>query len=143
MSHLHDVAIRFWDELVLRSKGPLAFRFMLQPAMASLLAVRDGLKDAQDGRRPYLWTILHDPVARPDRLDEGLHAVARVMILGAGMDALYQITVIRGLRPLELVDIVILLAFIFYLIVRGPADRIAAWWQGRTGSIGGARSRTG
>jgi hypothetical protein len=136
MSHVTDVTLRFWDELVSRPAGPLAFRFILQPLMASLLAIRDGYRDASMGRTPYLWTILHDPLHGADRLREGLHAAARVILFGVGMDIAYQIFVLKGFRPLELVVIVVMLCFVPYLIVRGPAERIVRRWMARRSSRG-------
>jgi hypothetical protein len=129
--HTLDVLARFWDELVSRPSGPLAFRFVLQPVMASLLAIRDGYKDARDGRSPYLWTILRDKTRRGPRLREGIKAVTRVLLLGVGMEAIYQFIEIKAFRPLEMAVIVLLLAFVPYLIVRGPAERVARRWLNR------------
>lgn len=125
MTHAFDVAIRFWDELIARPAGPMGFRFVLQPVMASLLAIRDGIKDARIDRSPYFWTMVSDPSRRKKRLVEGIRAVARVLILGAVMDVIYQIVALHGLRPLQTLVIAVVLAFIPYLIVRGPATRIA------------------
>lgn len=136
MSHITDVTLRFWDEMVSRPAGPLAFRFILQPVMASLLAIRDGYSDASMGRTPYLWTILNDPLRRADRLKEGMHAVMRVILLGVGMDLAYQIFVLKGFRPLELIVIVVMLCFAPYLVVRGPAERIARRWMAHHPSRG-------
>lgn len=125
MSHTFDLAIRFWDEMIGRTSGPMSFRFVLQPVVASILAIRDGIKDARSERAPYLWTILHDPTRRRKRVVEGIRAVSRVLILGAAMDVIYQLVVLHGLRPLQTLHIALLLAFLPYLIVRGPATRIA------------------
>ncbi len=125
MSQAFDLAIRFWDELIARPSGPMAFRFILQPTMASIMALRDGIKDARADRAPYLWTILHDPDRRADRLYEGILAVFRVLALGVVMDTIYQVTVLHGLRPLQTIVVTIVLAFIPYLILRGPIARIA------------------
>lgn len=125
MSHTFDLAIRFWDEMIARVSGPMAFRFVLQPTVASILAIRDGIKDARTERSPYLWTILHDPARRKKRVVEGIRAVSRVLILGAAMDVIYQLVVLHGLRPLQTVHIALGLAFLPYLIVRGPVNRIA------------------
>jgi hypothetical protein len=132
MSLLADTALRFWDNLISRPTGPLAFRFYLQPAMAILLAVRDGRRDAALGRSPYLWTMIMLPDKRWGRLREGFDAVTRVLLLGSAMDALYQVLVLRSFRPLELVTIVLLLAFAPYLLARGPAGRLARWWRGHS-----------
>ena len=121
---LHDFHMRFWQEIVERPSGPLAFRFILQPAMASFLAIRDGWRDAQMHRPPYFWAIVHDPASRRARLREGLRAVLRVLVLGLAMDLIYQVVALHGLRPLETVVIALGLGFVPYLLVRGPAGRI-------------------
>jgi hypothetical protein len=58
-------------------------------------------------------------------LQEGFVAVGRVLILGIVMDLIYQIIVLHGLRPLETLVVAFALAFVPYLLLRGPADRIA------------------
>jgi hypothetical protein len=104
---------------------------MLQPAMAIFFATRDGLKDARAGRPPYFWTILTDPSQRSERLHEGFKAMARVIGLGVVMDAIYQYVAFKALYPLEIVIVVLGLAFVPYLLMRGPANRIASWWYER------------
>ncbi|MEX2166192.1 MAG: hypothetical protein WD852_04110 [Methyloceanibacter sp.] len=121
---------RIWTDLLARPSGPEAFRFILQPAVASVLAIRDGIKDARTGRSPYFWTVLHDPEKRRARLREGLASTSRVILLGFVMDVIYQWKVLGTFYPGEAIIIVLLLAFIPYLLVRGPADCIARRWWG-------------
>jgi|SRR5215469_14033395 len=125
MSLSYQFVSHFWDELVARPSGPLGFRFILQPAMAAFLAARDGVRDARLGRSPYFWTICADPSRRKAALKEGVRSVARVLVLGAVVDIIYQVIVFHGLRPLQTIVIAVLLAFVPYLIIRGPAARIA------------------
>ena len=61
MSEIQEILTRFWDQLIAQPSGPLAFRLILQPIMATILAILDGLKDARVGRPPFSWTILSDP----------------------------------------------------------------------------------
>lgn len=129
MSHTLDLAIRFWEEMIARPFGPMKFRFVLQPVMASALAIRDGLKDARTERGPYFWTILHDPARRRKKLMGGLRAVLRVLVLGAVMDVIYQLTELHGVRPVQTAVIALQLAFVPYVIVRGPTTRIARYLQ--------------
>lgn len=129
---LHDVAVQFFEELLSRPSGPLAFRFILQPVVAAGLAIRDGYRDAHANRSPYLWTILKDPVRRGPRLREGVKATGRVLLLGVAMEAIYQFLVLHRFRPLEMLNIVFLLAFLPYLIVRGPAARISRYFLQRS-----------
>jgi hypothetical protein len=121
---LPDIVERFWDEILARPSGPLAFRLVLQPLMAVYLASRDGWRDAKNNREPYLWAILHDPQSRGPRLREGVTSMTRLLVLTAGMDLLYQSIRLGAIRPLETIFITVALAFIPYLVVRGPAARI-------------------
>jgi hypothetical protein len=126
-----DLLPPFWDELLARTDGPLQFRFILQPAMATFLAIRDGYRDAAGGRPPYLQDILRNPPGRAGRLKEGFQAATRVMLLGVVMDAAYQFAVIQAFRPLQMVTVVLLLAFVPYLLMRGPAMRVIHWYLAR------------
>ena len=47
---MEDTLERIWEHLIGRFTGPLTFRLILQPTMATLFAVRDGLRDARTGR---------------------------------------------------------------------------------------------
>jgi hypothetical protein len=125
-----EVRQRIWQNLLDRPTGPMTFRFFLQPIMASIAAWRDGVKDARAGRSPYLWTMLTNPAKLGGRLHEGLVATARVILLGLVMDVIYQLIVFGNLHPGEAGIIAILLAFVPYLLLRGPAARVAGWWHG-------------
>lgn len=119
-----DDLARIWNDLIGRTGGPFSFRFILQPIMAIIYATRDGMHDAKAGRPPYSWAILTHPHERWALLREGWKAVARVMALGVVMDVAYQLIVFRRLYPVELVVIVLVLAFLPYLLLRGPIDRL-------------------
>jgi hypothetical protein len=119
---------RIWHQLIDRADAPMRFRFILQPVMAAFLAIRHGLNDARTGRSPYFWTMLGNPRERAQRLNEGLNATARIIFLGLLMDAIYQVIVLRRFYPAEAVIVALLFAFIPYVIIRGPATRIARRW---------------
>src|SRR3954451_5380247 len=44
---------RGWNNLIGRWDGPMSFRFLIQPAMAILFAIRAGLRDARQGEPPF------------------------------------------------------------------------------------------
>ena len=75
---MEEMLARMWNGLVARVGGPMTFRVILQPSMATLLAILAGLKDAREGRPPYLWTILTDPSQRAGLIREGWKACASV-----------------------------------------------------------------
>jgi hypothetical protein len=132
----HGVSIpifeRIWYDLVARTDAPMKFRFILQPLMAAIFAIRDGLKDARAGRSPYFWTMLSNPRKRLRRLNEGLNSTARIILLGLVMDAIYQGIVLRQFYPGEAVIVALVFAFVPYVIMRGPALRIARRWVAAT-----------
>lgn len=115
---------RFWHDLVERPSGPMAFRFVLQPAMPAIAAIRAGIKDARTGGSPYFWA---EPQERAPRLREALNATARIILLGLVMDVIYQALVLRIFYPGEALVTALTLAFIPYVLIRGPAARIARW----------------
>jgi len=125
MSEIQEFLTRFWDQLIAQWSGPLSFRLILNPVMATILAVLDGLKDARAGRSPYLRTILFDPSQRADYLREGLKRVSRVIILSFVMDAIYQYMVLRRFYVGEALVTVFVLAVLPYVLIRGPVHRIA------------------
>ena len=126
-----EVNDRVWRDIASRPGGPMTFRFILQPCMAAIAAFHDGVKDARLGRSPYLWSLLTTPNESPGRLHEGLIATARIILLGLAMDAVYQAIVLKTFYPGEMVLIAILLAFLPYVLLRGPFARLVRWWNAR------------
>jgi hypothetical protein len=125
VSEIQEILTRFWDQLIAQPSGPLAFRLVLQPIMASILAIIDGVKDARLGRPLYTWTILTDPAHRGGYIREGLKRVTRVIIFALVMDAIYQFIVLRWFYPGEALVTAFVLAVLPYLLIRGPVARIA------------------
>jgi hypothetical protein len=125
---------RLWTDILDRPTGPMMFRFILQPTMAIIAALRDGFHDARLGRRPYIWALIYgvrDSGGRSGRLWEGIVSTARILILGVVMDIIYQWKVLDTFYPGQSAVIAILLAFIPYLVLRGPFERIAYHWVAR------------
>jgi hypothetical protein len=125
---------RVWRNIVARPGGPMTFRFVLQPAMAALAAMRDGVADARLDRTPYLPAILHGAGGRGARLWEGIVSTARILILGVVMDIVYQLVFLDKFYPAEAAIIAVLLAFVPYALLRGPIGRIARHWSARPAS---------
>ena len=123
-----DDLTRFWSDLVGRFSGPMSFRFVLQPMMGLLFAALDGVKDAREGRPPYLWTIFTRREQRSHLLKEGWTRELRVIALAVVMDVIYQFRFFRWIYPNELILVVLGFTFLPYLVSRGPLNRIARLW---------------
>jgi hypothetical protein len=135
-----DYLSRFWTDLIDRTDGVMTFRFYLQPTMALITAAIDGWRDARAGRRPYAWLLVNAPT-RAERVAlwrEGITATTRILLLGVAMDVIYQFRTFGGFKyPLEAFVLAVTLAFIPYLLLRGPFQRLARWWlRRRSGSHG-------
>jgi hypothetical protein len=127
-----------WDRIVehlaSRITGPMHFRIFLQPAVALFFGIRDGLRDARDNKPAYFWAILTLPGHRAEFLLSGMKSVAKVVIAAIILDAIYQLIVLRWFYPGEALIVAMLLAFIPYLLIRGPVNRVVRWWVARRAS---------
>jgi hypothetical protein len=122
---MEEIFTQLWNDLIGRIGGPMSFRLLLQPSMSLIFAIRDGLKDAREGRPAYFYSLFTDPENRRSRLREGFKAVSRVFTFAIIMDLIYQVTVLRWFYPLQALIVAIVLALLPYILLRGPVNRIA------------------
>lgn len=122
---MDEMWMRFVENLTDRVSGPMKFRLLLQPVMASVFAVVSGLKDAKAGKPPYFWSLLTDPVHRRDMVKDGWKSVGKVFVLALILDVIYQVIVLRFVYPGEAIVVAFVLAILPYLILRGLVTRIA------------------
>ena len=122
---MDDIWTRILENMADRVSGPMKFRLLLQPIMASIFAIRSGLHDARTGKPPYLWTLLTDPAHRADMIKDGWKSVGKVFLLALVLDVVYQIIVSRFVYPGEAIIVAFLLAIVPYLILRGLVTRLA------------------
>jgi hypothetical protein len=122
---MEDFLTRFVENLIGRVSGPMTFRIILQPLMAALFGIRDGLKDAREGKPVYFWALFTQPDQRRQLVRHGWKSVGRIFILAIVIDAVYQFIVLRWFYPGEALIVAIVLAIVPYLLIRGPVNRIA------------------
>jgi len=123
-----EVQQRFWSNIFDRVGGPMTFRFVLQPTMAFIAALHDGIRDAREGHKSFFWSRWTDPSQTSGRLREGLASVARVIALGIGMDVIYQLKELNTFYPAEAAVMAILLAVIPYFVFRWIVEGVARRW---------------
>lgn len=115
---------RIVEDLFARLDGPLHFRFIVQPLMATIFAVIDGVKDAKTGKPPYFWALLSTPGYRKELVKQGWRSVGKIFILAMILDVIYQLKVHSTVYAGELLIVAFVLAIVPYLVVRGPINRI-------------------
>jgi hypothetical protein len=119
----------FWhliaDQISDRVSGPMKFRIVLQPLMATFLAIRSGLRDAKSGARPYFWSLISTPGHRVEMIKEGWKSIARLFFLAMALDLIYQIIVQSSFHLRAALIVAVVLAILPYLTLRGIVTRIA------------------
>ena len=105
--------------------GPMHIRLFLQPLVALLLAIRAGLRDAREGKPAFLWEVISNPKARRELLLSCWQDVGRVYVAAFTVDIAYQLLFLRALYLLQSLIVAFVLAFLPYIIVRGPVTRIS------------------
>jgi hypothetical protein len=126
---VEDIVVRGWEDFVHRSTGPMKFRFLIQPAVAILMAIRAGLKDAREGRPAFLWAVICNTGHRRELLRQVWKDVGKVFIVALILDLIYQIAVQEGVYALEWLLTAAILALVPYVLVHGPVSRIARLWS--------------
>jgi len=122
---------RFWSDVFGRLSGPMTLRFYLQPTLAFVAALKDGIKDARLGHKAFFWFAVSDPALQRGRLREGLIATSRMILIGLAIDTIYQLRVLERFYPVEAVLIVMMLAVIPYFVFRWVVEHVVRWWFSR------------
>jgi hypothetical protein len=121
---MDDILTRFFENLVGRVHGPMNFRMILQPLMAVIFAIRDGRKDAGEGRVPYFWSLFTEPGYRAELLRNGWKSVGKIFVVALILDAVYQFITVRWFYPGEALVTALILAVVPYVVLRGPVNRL-------------------
>lgn len=128
MLSVQELLLRTWEELLGRGSGPLQFRLILQPLVASFIAICAARRDLRENKLPIVWAFVRAPSERRELFAEAWREIGRLFLIGIVLDIIYQLIVFQGLRPLELLIVATTLAVLPYLLVRGLANRIMTWW---------------
>jgi hypothetical protein len=129
---MEEIWHRYIESLFARLDGPLHFRLIVQPTMAAIFAVIDGVKDAKLGRPPYFWAVVSDPEQRKELIKLGWKRIGKIFILAVILGVIYQLKVTHWVYPGETLTVAILLAIVPYLVLRGPINRLVRWRINKT-----------
>jgi hypothetical protein len=122
---MEDFIQQFTAGLYARLTGTLSFRFILQPVMALVFAVIDGIKDARAGRPLYLWGLITSPEQGKERVKEGWKSVGKIAILAIILDLIFQFIDRDMVNLAGSLIAAVILAIIPYSLLRGPVNYIA------------------
>lgn len=115
---------RIVENIFGRLDGPFHLRFIMQPLMATIFAVLDGLKDAKTDKPAYLWAVAFNPSHRRELLTNGWKSVGKIFTVACVLDIAYQLIIFHRIFPLEVLIVAFLLAIVPYALLRGPVNRV-------------------
>ena len=113
----------FFEDLPKRLTGPGRFRFVLQPIVAILLGMRDGLSDARAGRLPYLYNLLFYQRQRRELLWSSFDTTVNLMLMGILLDAIAQWLILGASYPGAALVVGPVLITIPYVLARALTNR--------------------
>jgi hypothetical protein len=108
-------------------KGPGHLRFIIQPAIAVLLALRDGHRDFREHREPFVWGLLH----RRAKLTTALRKIAVPLSIAIVIEAILEFYTLRSIRPSWAILVGIFLVGLPYIVVRALSNRMFHAWAAR------------
>ncbi|MFL6373182.1 MAG: hypothetical protein ACJ73D_00810 [Pyrinomonadaceae bacterium] len=121
---MEELLTRVWENLADRVSGPMWFRLILQPAVATFFALRDARRDSREGNPGYFWAVITHKEKRRELLLHGWSSIAKVFMMACVVDAIYQLIVLRWIYPVEILIVAFILAVVPYVLIRGPVNRI-------------------
>jgi hypothetical protein len=121
----HDFLARVCEMLAGRGTGPMKLRLMIQPTVAAIFAIRAGLRDAREGRRPYFfWSAFTKSARGRELFQRAWRDVGKVFIGAVALDVIYELIVYRWVYPMQALLVATILAIVPYLLICGPVTRV-------------------
>lgn len=80
----------FIQDIPKRLGGPGRLRFIFQPLISIVLGIRSGIKDAKDGRPPFLWGVLFRRHMRGELLKSSFTTLLNMLLMGVVLDSICQ-----------------------------------------------------
>lgn len=114
---------RFIEGFASRMEGPFSFRMIIQPLMAVIFAIIDGLKDAKWGKPAYFWALFGSAEHRRELLKDGWKHFGKIFILG---DHPGPRLPAEGPAACQRGGVVVAALVLAVLLLRAPAGRSTA-----------------
>jgi hypothetical protein len=127
------LALPIGESLKARLNGPGKGRFVLQPLIAIALGIRDGIKDARQGKPPFIHRVLVKSERKLWVLKQGLKSIAVPFTLGIVLDMVLQWVILRTISLIEGLLVGSALVALPYAVSRALSNRIARRWVGPQG----------
>jgi len=118
-----DSSLDIIQRLTLRLTGPMHLRFILQPVMAIILGVRDGVRDAKAGNPAFLWDLTQSS-GRKRHVKDAFERLLIPFIVAIVLDGIVQYLLFHKVRILGAVVLGVTIMGVPYSLARGLTNRI-------------------
>src|SRR3954467_15835765 len=98
---MEEALAQAWDNLFGRVDGPMSFRLIIQPCVATFLAIRAGWTDARQGRPIFFLTLARDPAQTRVMLRNLWRIAGKESRVALLLDAIYQSVVIQWIYSIQ------------------------------------------
>ena len=140
---MNELAQKVVEGIVARVAGPMSFRFIMQPAIAVLLGIRDGRLDAKAGTPPYIFHLLFKPAGRHRAISSALRSLLTPVIVGTVLDAIAQFLIFQRVHLLPALYVGAFVMGVPYSLARGISNRvITAMRKDTPGPAGATQERS-
>ncbi len=115
----------FLDDIPIRLTGPGRFRFIMQPLIAVILGIMNGLADARQGRPPYLFGMVFHRELRRELAKTAWSTLANLLLMGIFLDAVFQWIIFGVVHPGAALILGPVLIMTPYVVARSFSNRFA------------------
>jgi hypothetical protein len=112
------------EGIMIRLAGPMGLRLVIQPLVALLLGVRDGIKDAKEGEPPFIFGLTANREDRKAKLVSLFKSLSKVIIIAVILEVIIQYLLFGQVHVIGLIYYVIIL-IVPYSLARGITNRVA------------------
>jgi hypothetical protein len=121
----------FIEDLPKRLSGPGKLRFIVQPLLAAILGVRNGIIDARNGRPPYLYAVLFKHELRRELMKHSFGVLVNLFLMGVLLDSIAQWLILGASYPGAALIVGPALIAAPYSVARALANRFAGLRKAR------------
>jgi hypothetical protein len=112
------------QRLIAQLTGPMHVRFILQPALAIILGIRDGIHDAKEGKPAFLWDLLTNTAGCKGQLKSAVRRLLIPLIVAIVLEAIAQHLLFDQVRILRAVVLGVTIIGLPYSLARGVTNRM-------------------
>jgi hypothetical protein len=91
----------------------------MQPVVATILAIRAGLRDAREGKAAFLWTVRSRTKSSSALVRAGWKDIGKLFLVAVVLDAAYQAYMFGTFHPLQTLIVAVAVAVVPYIFLRG------------------------